>query len=234
LQNQPERFCAYYQKAMSLLATAVMPLVAFVFVTADPLVLVGLGPQGIDAAVIFRVLAPAALIVTFNSATGWVYAALGRTDRQIRWVTYSSLLRIAAVSVGVMWGTVGVAAATTLSVCSLWLPGVLYCFAESPLRLHHLLIALWRPALASLAATAILATAQSLRALQGTAMVELLLGSAVFGLAYVAAWLAMPGGRTAVSEIVRLATELRRHRQESPQGRQVADVEPYVKPALSR
>ena len=52
-----------------------MPIIAFVFVAADLVVEIILGPQWHEAALLFQILAPAAFIGTFNPATGWAYLA---------------------------------------------------------------------------------------------------------------------------------------------------------------
>ena len=109
---------------------------------AERVVLTVLGPQWAEAALIFRILVPTAFIATFNPATAWVYVALGRTDRQIRWVTFTSLVRMVAVFIGAHWGAIGVAAASSAVACSLRLPGIVYCFQGTPLQVRHLIQAL--------------------------------------------------------------------------------------------
>lgn len=45
LQDNPERYRAYFPKGVLVLASVAMPLVAFMLLTADKLVLTLLGPQ---------------------------------------------------------------------------------------------------------------------------------------------------------------------------------------------
>lgn len=61
-----------------------MPIVGFMFASADKVILLMLGEQWLGVVPIFQFLMPAAFIGTFNVAAGWVYQSLGRTDRQFR------------------------------------------------------------------------------------------------------------------------------------------------------
>lgn len=111
LQDDPERFRGYYRKAIQALSSLTMPVVIFTFVVADELVLLVLGPQWDGTAVLFRLLMPAAFVGTFNGAAGWVWVALNRTDRQLRWGLIATPFYIAAFGIGVVWGPKGVAIA---------------------------------------------------------------------------------------------------------------------------
>ncbi len=207
LQEDPERFRRFYRTALLLLATAGMPLVIFVAVAAERVVDTVLGPQWHETAVIFRVLAPAAFIATFNPATTWAYVALGRTDRQIRWLTMFSLTRIAATLVGVRWGVLGVAAAVSVTTCVLRWPGIAYCFRGTPLELRDLGEALWRPTVASggaglaIAAVGVVSDA-------GSAPLRLLVEAVGFALMYALLWRTLPGGRDAIANVARLSRDL--------------------------
>ncbi len=212
LQGEPKRFRRYYQRALLLLTTATMPIVVFAFVDAEPIVVTLLGPPWIEAAVLFRLLAPAALIRAFGPATAWVYTALGRTDRQLRWITVSSLVRVSAVAVGVFWGARGVAAATSIVACALRGEAIAYCVRDSPIRARHLLQAVWRPATAAVLAGALLLAVVECLAPTDQSAVGVLRDLGIFALAYLTCWIALPGGRTAFAQVTRLAAELRRRR----------------------
>lgn len=57
LQSDPQGYVAYYRKAIMLIAGLGMPIVAFLFVAADKVILTLLGSQWMSAVIIFRVLA---------------------------------------------------------------------------------------------------------------------------------------------------------------------------------
>jgi len=209
LQDRAEEYRAYYQKAVTLMVACGMPMVAFMFVAADEVILLILGPQWTEAAPLFRVLAPAAFVATFNVATGWVYVSLGRSDRQFQWQILASAVRVSAYVIGLRWGAMGVAAAVSVSVCGLRLPGVLYCFKGTPLKASDLGSALWRPALASAAAAGLAFAVRSLAFGGAGAALSIGVELAVFGPAYLAIWAVLPGGRERLADLLQLVRELR-------------------------
>ncbi len=209
LQADPERFRVYWRRASSLLAIVQVPLVVFMAVAADGVVLTVLGSQWAEAARVFRVLAPSALIVALTPGIAWAYAALGRTDRQVRWTAASSVVRGIAILIGAPWGCLGVAVAASASTVCLRVPGVMYCFRGSPLRLADLAQAAWRPFLASVVAGAALSVAERFGSPLGSAVLGLVMHGGLFAITYAASWLLIPGGRRELGEIVRLARELR-------------------------
>lgn len=208
LQNDPERFRAYYLKAIGMIVTVTMPLVAFLFAAADEVVLLVLGPQWTASVPIFRALGPAAFLGTFNVSTGWVYVSLGRADRQFRWGTLAAIVTASSFFVGLPWGAVGVALACSTAMCSLRIPGIWYCFRGSPLRPMDLYREIAAPALASLLAAVALFTAKGSGLLDVEAPVALALGLGIFCLAYVGCLAALPAGRSILFQMTVLARDL--------------------------
>lgn len=208
LQDKPSQYRAYYQKALQLLAMLAMPVVVFTFVCAEEVVLLILGEQWRGAAPIFRMLAPAAWVGTFNVATGWVYVSLGRTHRQLRWAVVGSTALTLGFVFGLPWGPVGVAAACSIVSCAIRLPAIAYCFYATPLEVKHLVESIWRPTLTSFAAGAALFVAGWY--LPGTVHVTLdvLLALVTYAVFYLIAWVVVPGGLTAVREVRTLAGDL--------------------------
>ncbi|MGB7156881.1 MAG: lipopolysaccharide biosynthesis protein [Tepidisphaeraceae bacterium] len=206
LQNDPQRYVVYYRRAILLLCSASMPIVAFMFVTADQAIRLVLGPQWMDAVWLFQLLAPAAFIGTFNVATGWVYVSLGRTDRQLRMGLVVVAITLIGFAIGLQWGAAGVAASYSIVTCLVRYPTILYCFHRTFLRASDLLGAIWQPALVSLLAAA---AVYALRAgAHGPAMplaASFGLNMLTYGVAYALLWQALPDGRrmtrVAVAEV---------------------------------
>ena len=209
LQNQPERFRAYYRRGVLLTVSIGMPVVAFLFVDAYKAILTVLGSQWTDAVAIFRVLGPAAFIGTFNVATGWVYISLGMTRRQLGWGIFSSALTMVAFFIGLRWGPTGVAAAVSISLTVLRLPAVIYCFRPTHLRLADLGRALWRPTLASIAAGVVLNLLLDVVALPISFFFSLVIDFTLYVLSYILIWTLLPGGRGAVNMLLELLRDLR-------------------------
>jgi O-antigen/teichoic acid export membrane protein len=92
LQTEPQKYSRYYYKAILLITTLGMPIVGFMFASADKVILLMLGQQWLGAVPLFQFLMPAAFVGTFNVAPGWVYQSLGRTDRQFRIGTVMAII----------------------------------------------------------------------------------------------------------------------------------------------
>ncbi|MFV2070967.1 MAG: lipopolysaccharide biosynthesis protein, partial [Pirellulales bacterium] len=213
LQYEPERFRDFYRHGIQLLVTVEMPVVVFSFVVADKLVLLLLGPQWSEAVGIFRILAPAAFLMTFNAATLWVYTSLGQVHRRLRWAAMAATVRTVMIVAALPFGIRGIAAAYSFSVCVLKIPGIMFCFRFSSLKVRDLFNVLWRPAFASTVAGGLLFAALSATTSIAPAtplLLEVAISGILYGILYLAVWLALPRGRSILLGMRHLAKDLRR------------------------
>lgn len=204
LQNDPRRYRDFVHAGIQILVFFSMPLVVFLFVAAEELVLAVLGSAWMAVVPLFRVLAPAAMLGTFNVATGWVYLSWGHTRRQFRWVAFNSTVQVLAFLVGVSWGTFGVAAAFSITVVALRLPALACCFKGTPLRIVPFLAVLWRPVLTSVGAGGVLHLVRLILFPQAPLAGRLTLDALTFPVAYLALWMLVPRGRHIVKSMVAL------------------------------
>jgi PST family polysaccharide transporter len=195
LQNDGERFRRYFRNGIFLLTALGMPVIAFGFVMALDLTLLVLGDQWTAAAPIFRALAPAAFIETFNVANGWALTPFGRTDRCLRCVFVSSAVIIAAFAIGLSWGVIGVACGYSIARIALRIPQAIYAFHGTPLRLGDLGAAIWRPAVASLLAASILAAVTLSDWWPGQTASAIGVGLLIYGIVYMLLLIALGGAR---------------------------------------
>jgi PST family polysaccharide transporter len=186
-----------------------MPLVTFLFITSDKLVLAILGAQWLDAVVIFKVLAPAAFIGTFNVATGWIYVSLGQASRQLRWSVVSSTVTVMSFILGIYWGPVGVATTFTVSQLILQIPSILYCYRNSPLRLADLATTLFRPTYAAISAGIVLVIITRLLPIDTHVAIELLVSCLLYISLYLAFFVIPFGGKEILLEVLRMTKGLR-------------------------
>ncbi|MBN2492748.1 MAG: oligosaccharide flippase family protein, partial [Planctomycetes bacterium] len=208
LQHDPPRYRAFLHAGVQVLVFFGMPLVVFLFVAAEELVLVVLGPVWTGVVPVYRVLAPAALMSTFDVATGWVYVSWGHTGRQFRWVAFSSVVQAVAFLIGISWGTLGVAAAFSIAVVLLRLPGVAYCFQGTPLRFLPFLRVIGRTAAAAIGAGALLYLARLVLVPEAPLAGRLALDAVTFAGVYPAVWLVLPGGRRVLGDMMTLAPRI--------------------------
>ena len=204
LQTDPLRYCRYYYKAILLITTTGMPIVAFMFATADRVILLMLGQQWLGAVPLFRFLMPAAFVGTFNVAGGWVYQSLGRTDRQFRIGTVMAIITSTIFLISVNWGAVGVAAAYGITQPLLTTIGIAYSYRDTPLRWQQLLNTIFRPGFASLAAALAVMGIDRLIFTNNNynnLLSSLSINFVLYTLLYLIIWYSLPGGKQTSREI---------------------------------
>lgn len=209
LQNNPERYRAYYYKAILLIVTFGMPLVGLLFVSADKAILLFLGPKWIDTVSIFQALSVASFIGTFSFATGWVYISLGQANRQLRWVLFTSPITVLIFFISVHWGALAVAKAFSFSFPILQLLSLIYCYRGTPLRLRDLGITLARPAVASITAVVVLLGVHQVFPTDLNAVMSLLVDGVLYTAFYLSVWMVLPNGRQTLLEMLQLTKEFR-------------------------
>ena len=128
-----------------------MPLIAMLAALSSEVIIIVLGEQWTDAAIIFKVLAFAALFQPVVSTTGWIYISLGQTKRMMYWGLISVPVIVLSFLVGLPWGPIGVATSYTIcAVLILAVPCLLFAFRYSPVNLASFLKAMWCPLVISL------------------------------------------------------------------------------------
>lgn len=200
LQDQPERIRSYFYKAVGLVMTLSMPLVAWLAAVSDSLILTVLGDQWRESIDIFRILTIPAFIATTNVATGWVLIALGLVRRQLQIGVANTIVGTIAIAIGLSWGIEGVAWALVVSALVRRIPTLVYCYWGTPFTLRALGQVMWRPTVAAVLAGAVTFWAHAGFAPDLWPPLALAASLPIFSLAYVAGLLGLPGGRTLVSE----------------------------------
>jgi O-antigen/teichoic acid export membrane protein len=139
LQNDPERYRRYYYRAINMMAFISMPLVAVLAALSHEIIVIMLGKQWADSAIIFKVLAFAAFFQPIWSALGWIYVSLGQTKRLMHWGLVTVPLTVLSFVIGLPWGALGVATSYTVCfVCLILVPSFWYAFRFSPVNLSGL------------------------------------------------------------------------------------------------
>ena len=213
LQSEPEKYSRYYYKAILLITTLGMPIVAFMFATADDLILLVLGKQWLGVVPLFKFLMPAAFIGTFNVAGGWVYQSLGRTDRQFRIGIVTAAINSLIFFISVNWGALGVAKAYGISQPILIIFALYYCYWGTNLTLINFIKTISRPALASIGAAAILMGINHLiLAIDFNLLLSLSVDCVLYSLLYLILWLLLPGGKKTLLEIAGILQVMKKSR----------------------
>lgn len=205
LQNEPQKYCRYYYKAIGLITMIGMPIVSFLFVSADKVILVFLGDKWADVVILFRCLMPAAFIGTFNVATGWTFLSLGQTERLFRWGVCSSIANAIIFAASVQHGVVTLALAYSLTRPLFLIAVTLYSFQGTPLSLRQLIQALSKPTLTSLFAALFIYGFNLLFQLSNMPLLLALgIDSVLFFIIYLGAWFFIPGGKSQLQELLNM------------------------------
>ncbi|MDB9823371.1 lipopolysaccharide biosynthesis protein [Deltaproteobacteria bacterium] len=207
LQNDPSKYRTYYRKSLQFMVNFSIPMVVFLWIAADYIVQVFLGPQWLDSVIIFQILGPAALIWSISAVNRWVFVTLGQTDRMLHWGLLAATITILGFLIGVHWGPVGVAASLSITRILLWLPGINYCYKNTPLEFNDLGNALWRPIICSLLAVIVSMFCKSFN-FNLVISLKLIISFFIFSFSYMAAWVTLPGGIDHGREVFRLVKEL--------------------------
>ena len=139
LIDDPERYRAAYLRLLEKIALLTMPLMAFMIVTSDWLVLMLLGPKWSGVTPIFALLGIAGLFQPILSTGGVLYLTQARSHHMFQWGLIASSIIVATFFIGLPWGAIGVAMAYSaafplvLTPLAFWFIG-----REGPVRARDL------------------------------------------------------------------------------------------------
>ena len=151
VQSDPERLARYYLQTINLIMWITAPLFGFLFVAAEPVIVLTLGARWRDAAPVFQLLAIAALGQLLLDSTTWLYVSRGKSLDLLRlWLVLTPIM-VASYAVGLPFGIKGVALSGSLVLLMVF-PGILkFSFCGTQLALHQLIEKLMYPVITGLA-----------------------------------------------------------------------------------
>lgn len=189
--------------------SVVLPLLMFLAIETEVVVRVLLGPQWDAAVPILRVLCGAAAANSVIRLSRILHLVTGSTARQLRFAIAQSIVLVTAVIAGVQkGGTQGVAWAVVIATCVLAPAAVWYSTYESAVRALDVWRAVARAAFAAAAAGAVMFTISPPLA-PDAGPLAMLIRAATYGLAYCVLWVLIPGGKSAVKQLVVMLGDLR-------------------------
>jgi PST family polysaccharide transporter len=209
LRHDAPRYREYFSRYQSLLAFASMPLAAFLFISAGPLIAVALGARWAESARIFSVLAVTGFVQPTAATRGLVLMSTGQDARYLRLGIWNAVVYGAAFVIGVPWGAVGVAAAYGVATYAMLYPSLQYSYRHTPVPVSDFFKAIARPAVASIAAAG-LALVIGRTASASSDLIKLTVYAAVFLPSYLIVFLVLPGGRAELREYLSFRNYFRR------------------------
>jgi PST family polysaccharide transporter len=144
-----ERYRVAFLQTLEQVALITGPLAAIMIMCAEPIILIVLGGQWIEAAVILRVLGFAGILIPIWNAMGWLFVSQGRMREHLHFHAVDFVFKVLSVVAGLPWGIRGVAVGVAVRY-SVELP-ILFWIAGSngPVRTGDLYRAMALPALVS-------------------------------------------------------------------------------------
>jgi PST family polysaccharide transporter len=187
LQHDAARFKDYFLKGYSLVVSTTLPATIACAVFADDIILLILGPKWAEAAMIFRLLAPAILVFGMIDPTAWLLQSVGLQERSLKIALVLAPIIICSYLVGLPYGPNGVALAFS-SAMVLWLvPHLLWCLHGTTISVLEVLSIAGRVILCAGLAAVAAVSVQNLAAPISSTILRLALGVvvmlAVYGVA---------------------------------------------------
>jgi PST family polysaccharide transporter len=194
VHGDPERFRRVASRAILVMLTVSMPVIALVAVESPSVVHVLLGDKWQPAIPFLRLLCVVAFAGSLARVTQWIYLSQGNAGRLLRWSLFIQAPAVGvAVLAGLPWGPLGVTRSMAVMSSVLVLPGVAYGVRGTPLTFIDVMRVAARPALASLMAAAIVAVAGGVLP-NDPGLRRLAASLSIYAAVFVIAWLGIPGG----------------------------------------
>ena len=207
IQDNPDRFAHYYLRAINLIIWTCAPIFSFLFVAAQPVIILLLGHQWRDAAPIFQLLAISALGQVLLESTIWLFISQGRSWQLLVLLSVVSPLLVISYAIGLPFGIKGVALSGSLALIGL-LPGILqFTFRGTNLTLRRLGRAILYPV--SVCLVAVLSTEMVLLYVAPDRIFwQLLVSAAAFAVVFLLSLL-IPSVQMEITSLKNLVKELR-------------------------
>jgi PST family polysaccharide transporter len=207
LQNDPERLARYYLRVANLIMWITTPVFGFLFVAAEPVIVLVLGHQWREAAPVFQLLAISALGQLLFESTLWLFVSRGQSGRLFKLLLVISPIIVGSFVIGLPFGIKGVALSGSLVLVAIF-PWILkYTFRGTQLTLQRLGQAIMWPVALCLAG--VFSAELALYMIAPQRIVSKLLVAALgFATAYLLSALVRPV-REEVMSLRKLSSELR-------------------------
>jgi O-antigen/teichoic acid export membrane protein len=138
IQSEPELFARSYLRVVSLIVWISAPILGFLFVAAEPVVIVILGNQWRESAPIFRILAVSALGQLLLESIIWLLVSRGESKRLLKLMSVVAPVVIGSFLIGLPFGIRGVALSGSLVLVGIFPWLLKFAFRGTVLTLRAL------------------------------------------------------------------------------------------------
>ncbi len=125
IQDDKPRVRQFFLRALALVALFSFPMMAGLFVVAEPFVVALIGVSWSGVVPILRIFCWVGALQSLGGPLGWIYTSQGRTDLMFRWGIGAGVALVGAIAVGALFGSVtSIAWAYCAMTTALMWPGV--------------------------------------------------------------------------------------------------------------
>jgi len=147
VQDDPERLARYYLRTANLIMWITASVFGFLFVAAEPVIVLTLGNRWREAAPVFQILAIFALGQLLLESTVWLLVSRGQSKRLLKLSLIISPIIVASYAIGLRFGIKGVALSGSLVLLAIF-PWILkFSYRGTNLTLQRLVQAIRYPVL---------------------------------------------------------------------------------------
>jgi PST family polysaccharide transporter len=150
MQSDHARFGAAFLKVSASIALIAFPAMIGLMLVAKPFVITLFGVKWEPMIPVLVILAGVGAVQSVGTTVGYIYQTKGRTDWLLRWGIFAGTVTVVAFVIGVQWGIIGVATAYAVAALLLTYPSFAIPFRLIDMRVSQLLVALWRPCIATM------------------------------------------------------------------------------------
>lgn len=148
--EKPHVLRQLYARTVRFTAFLGAPMMLGMAAVAQPFMVIAFGTAWVPAGQVLTILACVGAIQMLAATTGPVYQSVGRTDLLFAWGALSGTATVAAFTIGLQFGIVGVAAAYLTVTLVLTYPVFAIPLRLLRLPIRELVVNVWRPIMAAL------------------------------------------------------------------------------------
>lgn len=209
MQDDQERYRAFFYSTGENFLFFIAPLVAFLFVGARDIVLLVLGDQWHAAVPIFRYLSLLILLQSILYPVDWFLISTARLKKYLKIVIAGNVVRIVAIFIGLRYGPQGVALGLVVSVLIFAPVAMWYALRFTHISMLSYLRSITRVLTACLATMGIaLVLQQSLFGIMRSHLLGVLSMGLLAGGIYLLCIYLLPGGRQSIKLAIDMAEKI--------------------------
>jgi PST family polysaccharide transporter len=200
LQEETVRYREYYKKILSSLTFVNMPMMVFLFMYAQEIILMLLGSKWNGAVFFFKAFAVAGFIRPAIGTAGFVMITCGKTRRYLFVGLINSLSIIIGIAIGLIWGAEGVASGHVIANYALFLPVAYIAFRNTPVTVSLFVTSILPSVLCSIVMGLVLQVFCLLFPINNE-IYAIIVALPIAGVSYLLAWMTLPRGKARLTEM---------------------------------